>query len=385
MKIKLIKIFFLLVTFCVLPSSASATLEVNNVSGTIADGQNITISGAAFGSSGPSTEIFDDFEGGVAGDIVPLTSPKVGTWTGYNSLVPNQPKYDSTAHSGAGSFRSFDGNTHYTLSMIKTFDPATEGFVSFWVKLPAGTYFPGNTGDTAGSYPTNSAWKMTWFMDTPIGGGVANDDWTVPTWIGSGPAISGNDQPATFWLDNDWWSFSNWVRVSYWMKAGVNQIVDNGNIWFQGLNEGVIQKTYTKNDIPLFNTISRGTSKDTDYHWRQLNIPGWMDTSYSGPNVRPVYDDIYVATGANAQARVEIGNAATYAASTNLTISTVNSWSDAAVNATIRQGSFTDGQSAYVYVFDKDGNVNASGFPVTFGSAVGDVIAPSAPAGLSVL
>lgn len=71
------------------------------------------------------------------------------------------------------------------------------------------------------------------------------------------------------------------------------------------------------------------------------------------------------------------------ASATNSTLATVDSWSDTAISATVRQGTFSVGEAAYLYVIDKDGNVNAEGYPISF-ALQSDVTAPVSPSGLSV-
>ena len=80
------------------------------------------------------------------------------------------------------------------------------------------------------------------------------------------------------------------------------------------------------------------------------------------------YDDVYVATGDGARARVEMGNASTYSASTNLALITPTAWGDTSITATVRQGQFDAEDSAYLYVVHADGTVNATGYPVTIGA-----------------
>jgi len=88
------------------------------------------------------------------------------------------------------------------------------------------------------------------------------------------------------------------------------------------------------------------------------------------------YDDIYVAAGPNAAARVEIGDAPTYKASRTLAISTPQTWSDDKIVFTLRAGPFTDFSHAYLYVVDANNNVSK-------GYALGGP-QPNPPEGVSV-
>jgi hypothetical protein len=94
----------------------------------------------------------------------------------------------------------------------------------------------------------------------------------------------------------------------------------------------------------------------------------------------PTFDDVYVAIGTGAQARVEIGDAATYATSKNLSMATVTSWGDTSITATVRQGSFSNLNNAYLYVIDANGSVNQNGYLLSGA----DTLAPAAPTNLTV-
>ncbi|NTW27235.1 MAG: hypothetical protein HGA36_02855 [Candidatus Moranbacteria bacterium] len=345
---------------------------ISNVSGTIGDGQNITISGAAFGSSGPSTEIFDDFEKGTVGQNINTGagSAQVGQWTSLDGA----PMYSNASSlSGNNAMRS-DMSTGYRVDAMMSL-PAntTKVFGSWWVYLPAGNNFPGE-GTVDG---TN--WKQVWMMD---GDSTGIRDYVVTLIMqpsGCGTGITHNDTTGgvfTSWLPTFTMPKGRWVKVWYYVD-GKSDATGKFDFWYLDNNGGI-----PVHDANLSNIVTLSTKVGGTGYWDRIYFNAYGRQTN---NSYPMFDDIYVATGPNAQARVEIGNAATYAASTNLTLATVNTWSDAAVSATVRQGSFTGGEQAYLYVFDKDGNVNATGFPMTFGSTTDDVTPPSAPSGLSVL
>jgi hypothetical protein len=99
------------------------------------------------------------------------------------------------------------------------------------------------------------------------------------------------------------------------------------------------------------------------------------------------YDDIYVQTGT--QARVELCAESTWAGKKHCEIQVPSDWSDNSVTLAANQGSFTNGQQAYLYVIDSSGALNSSGYPVTIGSGGGtppptDTTPPAAPTGLKV-
>jgi hypothetical protein len=75
-------------------------------------------------------------------------------------------------------------------------------------------------------------------------------------------------------------------------------------------------------------------------------------------NSHPTFDDFYVAVGAGARARVEIGNKPNYADCTELAITTPTHWTDTEIRTTIRQGLFDEGQTAYLFVVTANGVVS---------------------------
>ena len=60
------------------------------------------------------------------------------------------------------------------------------------------------------------------------------------------------------------------------------------------------------------------------------------------------------------------------------------SWSDNSVIIKVNQGSFTDGQQAYLYIIDENGTANANGYPVRIGGDLTDTAPPDIPEGLIV-
>ena len=66
------------------------------------------------------------------------------------------------------------------------------------------------------------------------------------------------------------------------------------------------------------------------------------------------------------KARVEIGNALTYSNCNHTEIQIPTAWSDSSITFTVNQGSFLNGETAYVFVVDADGNAS-SGKEITIG------------------
>jgi hypothetical protein len=96
--------------------------------------------------------------------------------------------------------------------------------------------------------------------------------------------------------------------------------------------------------------------------------------NYTGPFEPPDYtskvyiDNIYID---DTYARIMIGNASTWAASTIREIQIPSAWSGTSITVTLNQGSFNSLSGTYLYVFDANNTANAVGFPLTGGGGGG--------------
>ncbi len=333
--------------------------QINNVSGTILDGQQITITGSNFGANGPNIVLFDDFKRGTDGEDITLTAT-IGNWNVRNHL----PTYGKDSQNNiAGRFIGDGGGR-----LIAEFSDVQEIFISYRVIIPIGNHFP-NSG-APNTFPPGSQWKIVWLMDGDRGA-AGNDDLVLPTW-GNGTyfSIAGNDNAYQLQTgrpsnDTNWFSFLDWNRYSVYMKGGAIPDVDPGTVWAQGMSEEFGQKIFGSTDRRLFDGDDTPDGyqfeDDAISRWNRLNVPGWHRGG--DDNAAAMYDDIYVATGSYAQARIEIGNKPVYSNCDVLAIATPTSWQDNVITTTVRQGTFQDGETTYLFVIDKNGNVS-DGYPL---------------------
>lgn len=334
--------------------SAWGAPSISGVSGTATNGQNITISGSDFGT-GPTILIFDDFEGGVNGENISVGSGSAafGQWE-TNERTGGAATYsNSFAHSGS-------------LSMMCNAASGTQGlsanipvasrkiFVSYRCYNPLTYLFPGENTEYVN-------WKIIWVTGTDTN----DDDISLPAFIPGGgsyderPQIGGNGLCLS--MDDRWWQVSstftkgNWHRFWTYVEGGTQDL------------DGLCQM-YEFSETGV-RTVVNESGKDilcSGGEWIRVLVNGYTRAT---DTCRVFFDDVYIAYGDNARARVEMGNNATYANCTNLTICTPTSWGSSSITATVRQGSFSTGP-AYLFVVDADGVVS-DGYEITLGSSAG--------------
>ncbi len=345
-------------------TAASATTQagaptVSGVSGTVSNGQSITIAGSSFGS-GPNVAVFDDFEKGTNGQTLGLTA-EVGSW---DSDPGNPPPVYSNSYKISGNLAAYADQSqagHSAIHAYKSIPNTTKLFFSWWVLVPPGADYPGE------GYGT---WKLIW----PMGSSPGYHDFTMPTIMGSGPtiAMASNDLNTTN-HDITLYPSLNFVKgqwLRYWMYIDSTQ--GNGSIkgWY----------------LDSSGVHSMGSWSNLNFQWSESYFQQFSFNAYGesgGGNNKVMFDDTYLTTGDNAQARIEIGNNATYANCTKLTVATPDSWSSTSISAKVWQGQFGSSDSAYLFVIDSSGNVS-SGYPIQFGTGGGgDTVAPTVPTHLT--
>ncbi|PTB97427.1 hypothetical protein C9994_02965 [Marivirga lumbricoides] len=326
--------------------------------------ENRSILGEGFGSKGPNVILYDIFDGH-DGDTVALQSSEVGGWSGLNIHHPAVYITDSEDNMAALLIDMERGG-----QLNVNFDPVQEIFISYGVKIPAGHCFPMTS--VPGTFPEGSNWKLSWLMDGERGY-MGNDDVCLPTW-GNGTYFSyaGNDNVIKFEVgkpgsDSNWFSFEQWNRFSTYLKSGNKPTEDPGILWAQGISKEFGQKTFSDNTQVLFDGDDTPDGykfeDDNISQWNRFNLPGWYRSG--GENVRAIYDDVYIATGDAARARIEIGDAATYAECRTLDIQIPTSWSDDRIAFTLKSQKTSSLESLYLYVTDALGQVNENGYLLT--------------------
>ena len=143
-----------------------------------------------------------------------------------------------------------------------------------------------------------------------------------------------------------------WIRIETYLKQSAPS-TSNGR-WEQAVYRTGTLRRITQS---LGNAALRTTSSDWTfwafggtYYSQCGNNPGTIDV-----------DEFYMD---DTKARVEVCNASSFSSSTACEVQVPTAWSDTSVTFTMKRGQLSAG-TAYVYVFNPSGNVNAAGYAVT--------------------
>jgi len=356
------KYFVISFLLLLISSYSSANPSISNVSGTMEDGQTITITGSSFGS-GPTIVLFDDFSSGTPGQTH-SSNATVGTWSGTDCII-----FEDSELSQEKGARCIDSPGQ--LTSVVTFSTTQEVFVSSIVYVPDGYYFP--SAESEETYPDQSSMKHFWIMYSSDGySNSADPDYFIGAWTGSSwYRVGSNDGggPSTFDTGGTdfQWDIPN--RWSIWIKGNGTSVSGTDGM-FQNVNSNSMVQT----DYANFKAWFIGSH--TTYGFDRVNVVGYVRSgaNYSyGQNW--VIDDMYVAAGSNAAARVEIGDENTYSNCRQLAIITPTSWSTTSITATVRQGLFDTSDTVYLYVIDSSNDVSTSYGPLTVGASAAETSA----------
>lgn len=353
-KLRISLIINLLILVCFLEYLNAAPL-ISVVQGTANNGQSLTILGSGFGSKGANVPILWDtvenqYPGLTNGQTIPTGS---GYPWEHNAAARNLIKYCSTAIEQRGRYSSScykASNTSNASLWGHKVEGATYLYVSWWWKT---------ANDVSGTNHSSKFLRLSDSTDIPN----ATFSWTqmqnyvydatsscmpgycTNVWVGTAPSV------------NQWHFFEAYFdseNMTYTLRVDNSSIVSN--------------KSFSPGSLVF------------DYVWK-VGFDGGGDTP---PLITSWMDDIYID---NTPQHAVIGNASTYDGCNHLEVQPTTEWNSNGQSVTIKvnQGSFLDGQTAYLYVFDLNGSVNAVGHPITFGrgSSSGDMTPPTAPTGIS--
>jgi hypothetical protein len=330
---------------------AFASPSITGVAGGLSAGQTVTITGSGFGSKPQAQPVlWDNFENGTIGKQIQNVPAAIGHWdTGAGS--ENVTYTDAKAHTGKMAARH-DFIKPYIASLSKNMT-FTRLYMDFWmvvdyVDIKSRNFKPWRLYGDNDNYQLDYLWMCN--NANALGRVQANAHLEVGSW--GGPQYS-----------NGGWMHMQLVynESSPGQADGTVRHFINSQV--AGLDSGAV---LTQNVPAHFDQIRIG------HYWDQPS-----DQSCPANGGALVYvDDVYIDTS---WARVELGDAPTYAASTHREIQVASSWADGSVSVNFNPGTFVAGSTTYLFVTDAN-NITSPGIPVKI---IGGV-APEPPNSLSV-
>lgn len=325
-------------------ATSAAIAEIQLVDGEAV----VELTGSAFGK-GPSVAFFDDFEAGEEGAALGSAPIRVGSMT-----VNRPPVYVSY-----GSDRSDTGilirdrSLATNLQMLQaaiTFPRTDEAFIHFTVHIPPGNTWPTITDGNTATFGSISSWKFVWFMDGPHGHSSKDIfDLCVPTHPGSGIAsVSGNAGRGYYAPKfGEWWDWHGLNQISFWVARDKTATTPNiGSSYWRTITKTGGLKEISHKSIPM--------QTAAEIIFDRVNVPGWFRANDSD-GFNAVYDNVYVASGPNALARIEITDGNTPETSSFVMVVPPLSWSDAKISFRVPAVVAKAREEFFVRVYTADG------------------------------
>ena len=342
--------------------ASSGTPTISSVSGTVSNGNTITISGSGFGTKATARPVaWDNFEDGSVN-----ASATIGTWSDLNSLVVRNTN-SRHARSSYTAYTNLTGawpsNSNAYLSGGSN---STTWYAQYWLYLGSNFNFSSNMDNSRGNVKFFRMWDTGSDSKNFVAAFHSGDHVcaVVEQCTTAGPTCYMYDYNPTTELDNGQW---NLLQFEY-KESSASDIADG--VWRMWSNGDLVY-----NFSNLTTKCSGHTSNSRPF------ILGFFDShDASGTNSDFYMDDAYID---NTWSRIELTNNQNYSSATIHEIQPPTTWSDSAATFTVNQGSFNSG-TAYVFVTDANGTRNASGYPITIGSGGGgDTTPPTSPINLA--
>lgn len=380
-----------------------AAPNISSVSGKIGAHQIITITGAGLGD-GPEVAFFDDFEKGHDGrelgdlDGDGITDPgnaRIGWW--INGAARKGHVIYSSRHALSGCLSEYSDFWKDDSAAAFFFPPATDVFWMYWLYIPADRGWPGTAGGAANfkvTWITQSDWSTdltlptaTYYSGDDPGQWRAGGNHCACNGVCRATASPLNDAPdsSTAATSPSQWGYSGGDLGFAWTGENHLACLDDCpgaacepgyapdlvkgrwyRAWFWINNTGGALESWELSQTgPVRRAKHAHSPLCSGRHYDRMFVPGWSNSGDNPDTDVAHYDDVYLATGPHAQARVEIGNAPYYGECTNLTLCVVADWNATTIHCEIAKGAFQDRDLAYVFVIDSRGAAS-EGYPVKF-------------------
>jgi hypothetical protein len=297
--------------------------------------------------------LWDDFEAGTSGGVIQNVPAKIGSWDSGAGSTSVHYGTDRPRTGAKSSKHDFVSSYNASLSKNGSFPLL---YMDFWVRP-----------EPLGGMSRN--WKVWRLYGN-------NDQYQVQTlYLCNGELTTVEDTATGF--SSTWWGSVSYTPAA-WQHV---QVVYKQSS--PGVADGTVRSLV--NSVPVgANTGNAGTRGSGSgsvaeqirigHYWAQ---DGVTDCA-ANPGANVYVDDVYIDTS---WARVELGDKATYAASTHREILIPSAWSDNQLQVTIPATTFAAGSQVYLFVTDANNVTQSAGTPVTVG---GSATAPKPPGAVVV-
>ncbi len=316
------------------PNAQVAAPLVESLSGTVADGATIQITGTGFGAKPVAAPLkFDDFERGADDATIDGWDTYPGGETSAKPTFSTTVTRENSRTSARANF--VDGKWNSAIGIANT--PLPRIYLDGWYYLDAPPPYSRNHKPFRITSQDNLEPHLDYVMfcngsllTTTVG--TADLKWLEPT-------------PATF--------SKRWAHIQGYFEQSSPTAQDG------------VMKFWVDGELLADQPVQTRKPEEAGTRWENVWIGQYLghDADDACPGIGDSYaywDDVYVDTS---QARVEIGDAPTYAASRHREIQLPRAWSDSSITIEVNQGSFSDLSTLYVYVIDSAGRVSA-GLPL---------------------
>lgn len=339
----------ILLALVLLPALAFAQPSVTSVTGTVAHGGTITITGTGFGTKPTTSPVHDvDFE------------------DGYGTLVPRYSAEDISIEnisrnpfSAKASYADMNGSNQ--LSFLGDSGTSWKFYLSYWVwagsNIEWGCQINGdlNLGNVKFFRMNRGAGQ-----EYLISSGGSNSPGCQ--WYLNRVSQSGMNNGTKWWHDPDLHGHPSSFPTDQWNLVEVEIIESTG----LGVADGSYRYWLNGEEMIFLENIVTRNNATVPASMLFLGIENkrWEESGDSTPDDYYI-DDLYLD---QTPARVMLANASSFGSTTVREIQEILSWSDTSITVKVRQGNYADDETAYVYVADDDGEIS-NGAPVTIGTA----------------
>jgi len=347
--------FALLVLVAGLPGRVHAQPIVTSAS--LSSPTTLVVNGSNFGSHG-------SYGGSAAFLNAAWQNFETGQLAGGNMFLENKATYQWSAEStGARANSRFYARKVFVDNEggeIGLNQAGTTGkwFISFWMQV-----------DTVADQQSGKFFRI-WGDNADVYLSTGAGDLNIR---GYSECSSCSPAPTTVWGSASQFVPNTWQRVDIEMSQSPDWVA----VYLDGRLQWRRSSTLSGSEQQKWIPSPMGGNGHT------LGLGGMLDAPYRGwpTNGFWKFDDIYVDY---TYARVELGNASTWAACTRKEIQIPRQWSASQITIDVNQGSFSAGTQAYLYVVDANGSVNATGYPIKIGSSSTTLAVPAAPTNVLV-